>query len=410
MHHKEMESHSQQRDRDGTSRSNTSLPKISIPTRWNSDAPNKQKQQEKQDKQPQPQSSQQQQQQQQQSQEKQPQKQHQQHQDKPTKPSKDPHRHHLHRRHHRHHHTRDTIQSAIQLQNPFSFENPLRRTHHAYRDQPASNPTANPSRASLDTTDPQTAADEAQAVEREAQAIRPLQKIVHPSDIAKEKRRCEHRAQEVSTALGALSKDAHTATRKLDDTYYALLERLATLRSLIASLQDLSAQAQDARREWAEDVGAAGEEVEGKLEGFDGFKGQEENVEGLVDRLDGGREKMKGLEERLEGCRERLERIQKREEEERKRAGRWWMVVWASLGVVVVLVLVVVVWRQKHGHDGGLLGELTGKGGDFVGGMAGFTSKSVKNKTVPGLKLVDSKVELLRKKEEEKWNRVLDEL
>lgn len=222
--------------------------------------------------------------------------------------------------------------------------------------------------------------------------------------MVKERKRRELRAQEVDAALGALSRDAHTATRKLDDTYYALLERLVVMKSTLVSLEEVSAQAREARTGWGREAGAVGEEVEGKIEGFEGFGGQDAVVEGLVLRLRGAKRRAGELEGRLEGCRGRLEDFQRKEEEARVKVHKRWWIFWIALAGVGLFVLMVVLWRQRGGGEE-VLHDLKEKGE----GLAREVGLA-KNKSKIGLRLVDGKWEKAKRDEERKWDRLLDEL
>ncbi|KAF1346896.1 hypothetical protein BDV97DRAFT_371439 [Delphinella strobiligena] len=318
------------------------------------------------------------------------------------------HHHHLHRRHHRHHHTRDTIQSAVQLQNPFSFDS-LRRSHHNHN---SSRPSPEQSRqGSLDAQRHSTEIQHAEAED----AIKPIERIIRPDHVVKERNRREQRAEEVSEALNALSKDAHTATRKLDDTYYALLERTGTLKATIASLQDLSTHATETRKEWREEVSIGKEKIEAKIESFANFEAQEQVVEELVWRLKNAKDRAAELEQRLETCRGRLEGFQQKEQESRRKINKRWKLCWLSLSLLVLAVILLIVWRQRRG-DPPLLTDLRGRGealrdrGADLAVEVGITDKQRFNKTKPGMRLVDQKYEKQKVKEEDHWKRLLDEL
>lgn len=351
-------------------RTNNALPKISIPSKRNTDTPSKSSNVRESSK------------------------------------KREGHHSNLHRRHHRHHHTRDTIQSAVQLQNPFSFDsyNRLRRSHHNHN-HASSRPSPEHSRQG--SLDGQLQTTEIQHPEAE-DAIKPITRIIRPDDVVKERNRREQRAEEVSEALNALSRDAHTATRKLDDTYYALLERLGTLKATISSLQDLSTQATVARKEWREEVSIGKEKVEAKIESFASFEAQEQVVEELVWRLKKAKDGAGELEERLETCRGRLEDFQQKEHESRRRINKRWKLCWLSLSVLVLAIILLIVWRQRGG-DPPLLTDLRSRGAELAVEV-GIADKQSFNKTKPGMRLVDQKYEKQKAKEEDHWKRLLDEL
>lgn len=321
---------------------------------------------------------------------------------------KHPHRH-LTRRHHRHH-TRDTIQSAIQLQHPFSFDsyNPLKRSHH----------NNNPSTTTTNSSERQTSASDSQQQQQQQppehhfspevqNADVPKKRIIRPEHVTLERNRREARQEDVSAALNALSKDAHTATRKLDDTYYSLLEKLVSLKATLASLQQLSEQAKSSKDEFGQDAEALTSEVKGQIEGFGGYRAQEQNVDDLVTRLNNGKEKAGKLEARLETCRGRLEKWERKQQEEQKLRNRTWAITWAVLATVLAIILTIVFWRKSRNQKG--LYDVIKEQGQNLPDLG--LKHLIKNKTAPpGLHLTDAKMEKQQANEEERWNRLLDEL
>lgn len=323
-----------------------------------------------------------------------------------TESPKHQHRH-LTRRHHRHHHTRDTIQSAIQLQHPFSFDsyNPLKRSHHQNPSNTADSTTRQA--PGTDGHPQQQQPPEHQLSLQVQNADVPKKRLIKAEDVTRERNRRERRQEDVSEALNALSRDAHTATRKLDDTYYSLLEKLVSLKATLASLQQLSTQAKSSKDEFGQDAEALRREVKGQIDGFGGYKTQEKNVDDLVSRLKYGKEKAAGLEARLETCRGRLEKWERKEQEQRKLSNRRWALTWAGLALVLAIVITVLVWRKSR-HQKGLY-EVIKEQGENLPDL-GF-KHLLKNKTAkPGLHLTDAKLAKQQAEEEERWRRLLDEL
>lgn len=228
-----------------------------------------------------------------------------------------------------------------------------------------------------------------------------------------EKARGEKRQEELQEALNALARDAHQATRNLDDTYYSLLEKLAALRSTLSSLQKLSASAETARSEFGRDAEGLADELERSTRGFAGFEAQGRSVDELVERLRRGKERSKGLEERLERCRESVEEWETREREERKRKNRRDWFVWSMVAAALVLLVAFAVWRKSAQVRLG------------VAGVGGGELKRMVREVVPDLMLEEHSQRgrvlghdhglgnehiQARQTGDRRWDRVLDEL
>ncbi|KAI4853714.1 hypothetical protein E4T44_00664 [Aureobasidium sp. EXF-8845] len=300
---------------------------------------------------------------------------------------------------HRHHHARDTIQSAVQLQHPFSFDNynPLRRAqqhHHRSRRDPSPEKTqVNENEQEQEPPKPQWSPEVEYAVDH------PPHQLVTPETIAHERRLRQKRQDHVSTALNALSRDAHTATRKLDDTYYALLQKVGLLKATISSFQDLHSCLDDTTKDFATRSDSLVKDITGQIDAFQNMSQQDESIDSLVKRLHTAKERAESFESRLESCRSRLERWEKKEQEKNKRNNRTWALVLTSLTAFIILILAIVLWKK------GSLASVTEKPSEWKEALG-----LEKNKTAPGIHLVDPVQEKIQAKEAAKWDRLLDEL
>ncbi|KAI5208997.1 hypothetical protein E4T39_01113 [Aureobasidium subglaciale] len=314
-------------------------------------------------------------------------------------------KHSSHHRPHRHHHARDTIQSAIQLQHPLSFDsyNPLRRAQHHHhhnkirRDR--SPEKADVNKDGINDDQEQAPPKPQWSPEVEYAVDHPPRRLVTTDTIAHERRLREKRQDHVSAALNAVSRDAHTATRKLDDTYYALLQKLGLLRATIASFQDLHSCLDDTTKDFATRSDSLVKDITGQIDAFGDMAQQDENIHQLVKRLHKAKERAESYESRLESCRLRLEQWEKTEQEVNKRNNRTWAVALTALTTFVIFVLVIVLWRK------GTLASVTEKPSEWKEAL-----RLERTKTAPGIHLVDPTEEKVKAKEAAKWDRLLDEL
>lgn len=304
---------------------------------------------------------------------------------------------HSHFGHHksRHRHgplARSTISNTLpQLKSPFDFDsyNPLKRNHLT---------SANESRF---------ASKESVALKPQTSEPTPPQKTVTQADVDAERSLRSAREDDVQATLRCLDSAAHDATRRLDDTYYALLERLATLRSTVSALQKLYTGIEDGRREFDSQTKELGNKTRGQLDEFGGFEKQEREIEGLVTRLETGRTKAKAVEERLEGVRSRLEKWDEHERKRRKVSRRRWGIFWSVVGFVVTLLLSIVIWKGVQGREQEVITFVNDVTKQVEVGLGMERKARRKNDTV-GVKIHGD--EKSRRKKEKDWNHVLDEL
>ena len=113
--------------------------------------------------------------------------------------------------------------------------------------------------------------------------------------------------RELRSSLQALSEHSLKTTRRLDDTYYSILEKLSILRSTIGGLQELSALTKELHESFQNDADEFQGEVEGQIDVFNEFEVQRQQIEKLEARIRAGREKADALNARLEEARRQVE-------------------------------------------------------------------------------------------------------
>lgn len=132
-------------------------------------------------------------------------------------------------------------------------------------------------------------------------------------------------------------------TRRLDETYYAVLEKTAALQMTFGALRDLAASSGDLAGEF--DRGAKGleDDIRAQLRGLGTFEEQEERIRGLQARIETGRTRMHDLVARVDGVRNRVERWEKADHEWQAKMRRRLRVIWGLVLVVILVVMGLVV-------------------------------------------------------------------
>lgn len=165
-------------------------------------------------------------------------------------------------------------------------------------------------------------------------------KPVRPEDVAKERIRAKAREGELRSSLQALSEHSLKTTRRLDDTYYSILEKLSMLRSTIGGLQELSALTKELHENFQNDADEFQGEMEGQIDAFNKFEAQQQQIEKLEARIRVGREKADAINVRLEEARKRVESRERIEGEWEAKMSRRLRLLWSILGTLAVLCVV----------------------------------------------------------------------
>lgn len=157
---------------------------------------------------------------------------------------------------------------------------------------------------------------------------------------------------ELRTSLHSLDKLSTDSTRRLDTTYYSILEKLSTLQGTINALRELSSLTRSLTSDFETEAADVVEDITAQLETFStGLGDQEDKIQTLGERVKGGRQKVRVLGDRLESVRARVEGWERSENEWQVTARRRLRVLWVGVVVVVVLVVIVVlglvVWEYS---------------------------------------------------------------
>lgn len=256
-----------------------------------------------------------------------------------------PEEYHRHRRH-----AKDVVQSAIDTRPPISFDALLRRDK---RSPSPSKRHASQEQRQADTHPP------------------PQQRIAKPvtaQDVDKARKENENREAELRKNLKDVEDVAMSSTRELDDTYYSILEKASILRSTVQGLQRLAEESQKTHKTFEEDTKKLEKETQDNLNGFHNFGQQEQTIDELVKRLQDSRTKTDHLNERLESARNRVEAFEQRETEKESNRRKRWHFIWGSLAVVVLLVISILVAKNRRavGHQLNDVGNRLAKVGDAV--------------------------------------------
>jgi chromosome segregation ATPase len=105
------------------------------------------------------------------------------------------------------------------------------------------------------------------------------------------------------------------STRRLDDSYYSILERLSSLQSAIGSLQDLSSHTKELRATFETEAKEVQDEVRHQIETFGGFEQQKARIQSLESRLQSSKAMTEVLSERLQTARSRAQVLENQEAE-----------------------------------------------------------------------------------------------
>jgi predicted RNase H-like nuclease (RuvC/YqgF family) len=113
--------------------------------------------------------------------------------------------------------------------------------------------------------------------------------------------------RDLRLALQSLSDQSLADSRRLDDTYYFILEKVSILRQTISSLQELSGLTKELHDNFESGAEELVDDIKGQVESSENFETQQKQIAALEERLKAGKEKADALTARLAEAKERVD-------------------------------------------------------------------------------------------------------
>lgn len=273
------------------------------------------------------------------------------------------------------HAAKDTVQSAIDIKPPVTFDYILRRGDRGDKDKDKRSPDSS-RRGSLRAN--QQSSQDWDFAQQQAEAER---RRVKPEDVRRLRGENDRKEKELQVALKRVEALGMQSTRQLDDTYYSILEKAENMRNTLAEMQRLADESRAAREKFEAEAAGLRDETERTMDGFGEFKKAEESIDGYVTRLAEAKAKTDGLNERLEGARKRVEAYEKRYRDSQAKRRKQWNITWGALLAGVVLVFALLI-AKNHRHVGYQFNGL-GKAAVVVGDVVDEIARPVTQKVMP---------------------------
>lgn len=161
-------------------------------------------------------------------------------------------------------------------------------------------------------------------------------------------------------AISDLNTVSNSTTRRLDDAYYSVLEKLSVLQGTIVSLRNLSSMTKQVTESFKSESGEIASEVESQIGGFQNFETQERRILELQERVEKGRQRIQTLDQRVDIVRQRVAGWEKAEGAWQEQARKRLRIIWIVVGVCVGLIIGTMAFQYRPTKTPGpeILGDL----------------------------------------------------
>jgi DNA repair exonuclease SbcCD ATPase subunit len=240
-------------------------------------------------------------------------------------------------------HARDTVQSAIELKPPISLDHLLRREKRGHNaGKQGSSSAAQPSQE-----------ESGNIISHEIPLEQAKWRIpVGPAELAKVRDTNVQREADLRESLKHVEDTAMSSIRELDTTYYAVLEKAATLRSTVSSLQRLSEESHRLNSDFKRESATLERQAAQSLDSLDGYNAQEQTINDLVAKLENAQSKRERLNKRLEHAQHRMEQFELRSKELSRVRRRQFRAIYMSVISLIILICALVFAKNRH-YTGG---------------------------------------------------------
>ncbi|KAJ9192926.1 hypothetical protein DTO021D3_2734 [Paecilomyces variotii] len=180
-------------------------------------------------------------------------------------------------------------------------------------------------------------------------------RTITTEDLRREREMRKQGEEQLRSALFSISTFATEITRRLDYTYYNLLEKLTTLHAVMDSFHELTKSTALLGQDFEKETANLDQDTRRQLEEFKGFETQIRDIEALEKRMDAGHERVDALGQRVAAVKKQIEDWERKELEWQTQTARRLRIFWVVAGTAI-LVLMIAVAMQTRPHEG--LGRL----------------------------------------------------
>lgn len=135
-----------------------------------------------------------------------------------------------------------------------------------------------------------------------------------------------------------------STTRRLDNTYYSILERLSHVLGTIQGLKELAIMSRNLSEEFSDEASTITEELNAQLDAFNSFNEQKQKIQQLEERVHKGRDRVKSLSTRVKAVSEKIVIWENLEGQWQSRMRYRLKIVWGVLAALMILGFVLGWW------------------------------------------------------------------
>lgn len=149
-----------------------------------------------------------------------------------------------------------------------------------------------------------------------------------------------------------LNSFSTTMTKRLDDTYYAVLEKMSTLQNTVIALKDLAENSHDICESFDKDSRDLESDIICQLSAAGHFEEQQRRISSLQKRIHRGRDKIQTLSSRVDVVQKRVERWEQADRRWQEKTRKRLKIIWSVTTVLALIFIAFIVGINYARVDG----------------------------------------------------------
>ncbi|KAI1764783.1 hypothetical protein GGR53DRAFT_492568 [Hypoxylon sp. FL1150] len=175
----------------------------------------------------------------------------------------------------------------------------------------------------------------------------PQQPLINQEELLREHKEISaSRIAGLRKSLMELSTYSTETTRRLDNTYYSVLEKLNMLQGTITDLKELAGMSQELEDNFKAESQGLVNELEQQIDSFGQFDDQQKRILELRGRIHAGRDKVDTLSRRVDVVRERIEGWERADMEWQERTRKRLKTIWIIMSIAIFSLVLLLVGTQ----------------------------------------------------------------
>ncbi|KAM0280741.1 hypothetical protein ACHAQH_003911 [Verticillium albo-atrum] len=176
-------------------------------------------------------------------------------------------------------------------------------------------------------------------------------------EVREEQERAEARVAGLKKSLADLSGFSNTTTRRLDETYYAVLEKTSALQGTVTAMRELAILSREIRGVFETESQEMVRDVQGQVDSLGEFEEQEKRIGDLQGRIEAGRKKIQALSGRVDVVKERVEGWERADREWQEKTRKRLKSMWIVMSVVFAVLVLLLVGARYNAPDSMAVGK-----------------------------------------------------